>query len=182
MTQSTRPHAVLASVRTRGWGALPCRITGSISSAGMATSCVRSISKSRAKMRSPGPWNCGRATRSRYGSARGSCAGSLSPHPSSDDLLAPSVRPTSSIPSAGPHRPHPAEIGRGAADKLIVNPASVCAFSGQRYAGLPSIRSEQEIECSQSIGSREAFLSRGRPRSCRAPPRRSQKLSCGRMM
>jgi hypothetical protein len=50
------------------------------------TSCARSISKSRAiKMRSPGPWNCGRAKRSRCGSARGSFAGSLIRHPSSDD-------------------------------------------------------------------------------------------------
>jgi hypothetical protein len=35
---------------------------------------------------------------------------------------------------------------------------------------------------SQSIGLREAFLSRGKPRSCRAPPRRSEPLNCGRMM
>jgi hypothetical protein len=57
-------------VRMRGWGALPSRVTGSISSAGMATSCARSIR---------------RATRSRCGSARGSCAGSLIQHPRSDD-------------------------------------------------------------------------------------------------
>src|SRR4029077_4969461 len=41
---------------------------------------------------------------------------------------------------------------------------------------------DRGLNCSHSIGSRGEFLSRGKPRFCRAPRRRSQPLSCGRVM
>ena len=54
---------------------------------------------------------------------------------------------------------------------IIDHAASGCVFIVDR-----------RTNCSQLIGLRKEFLSSGKPRFCRALPRQSQPLRCGRMM